>query len=442
MTLSDLTPHVVRNLGLLALGAGSVLLAAQSAYSAGTSLYAWEDESRHAGSRSPETFEAPHTTFTILLPARHEEAVIAGTIERMVQLDYPAHLVQVLVIMEAGDAGTIATVQAKLADLQRRGIDHVRMVTFDDPPINKPHGLNVGLAQATGEIVTIFDAEDVPHEDILNVVNTIVLRERCPVVQCGVQLMNYRQHWFSAMNVVEYFFWFKSRLHYHGTRRAVPLGGNTAFMRRDLLLRMGGWDDGCLTEDADIGIRMSAAGVPMRLVYDDRHVTQEETPHTVGDFIRQRTRWDQGFLQVLGKGDWRRLPTFRQRLLAFYTLAFPVLQAAMMLYLPIALYTMVAVKVPVLVAMAAALPLYMVGIQFLIGVVGLKEFAAAHDLPPVRLTSLRMAVAFFPYQWLLAYSAIRAVGRQMRHVNTWEKTTHTGAHRNDALLAAPVEAGP
>ena len=74
-----------------------------------------------------------------------------------------------------------------------------RLVTFDDPPINKPHGLNVGLREASGDVVTIFDAEDEPHPDILNVVNTVMVREGAEVVQCGVQLMNYDDRWFSAL---------------------------------------------------------------------------------------------------------------------------------------------------------------------------------------------------------------------------------------------------
>jgi cellulose synthase/poly-beta-1,6-N-acetylglucosamine synthase-like glycosyltransferase len=305
----------------------------------------------------------------------------------------------------------------------------VALLTFDDPPINKPHGLNVGLAEATGEVVTIFDAEDEIHPDILNIVNTVMRREGYGVVQCGVQLMNYADHWFSALNVLEYFFWFKSRLHYHGTRGAVPLGGNTAFIRRDLLEALGGWDQHCLTEDADLGIRLSAAGLPMRLVYDDRYVTKEETPHTVRDFIRQRTRWDQGFLQVLGKGDWRYLATRRQRALAFYTLVFPILQAVLMAYLPLSLLMMVTLKAPVLVAMVSTLPLYMVGVQFLISIVGLREFTTAHGLKRSRLSAIVLALAFLPYQWLLSYAAVRAVVRQLAHINTWEKTTHTGAHR-------------
>ena len=425
------------SVGDLLLAGGSLLLATQSAYTAALMLYAWEDEDKLVQSSAPRTFEPPRHSFTVLLPARHEEAVIQDTIQRVVDLNYPRDLVQVLVVIESGDSGTIGKVNEKLAELRQRGIEHVRLITFSDPPINKPHGLNVGLREAPGDVVTIFDAEDEPHPDILQVVNTVMVRDGAPVVQCGVQLMNYADRWFSALNVLEYFFWFKSRTHYHSAVGMVPLGGNTVFIRRDLLEQMNGWDQYCLTEDADVGIRLSTLGVPIRVLYDDEYVTREETPPTVSQFIKQRTRWNQGFLQVVAKGDWLRLPTWPQRLLALYTLAFPVFQAITMIYLPISLWMMVFVKMPILVAMISTLPVYVLVIQFVISLVGLYEFTGVHGLRPSLLTPLWLLAAYMPYQWLLAFAALRALWRQLRGVNTWEKTAHIGAHRTprDAATA-------
>jgi len=421
----------------LALVVGSVLLATLSGYSAALMLYAWEDEEKLARNSAPASFEAPRHSFTVLLPARHEEEVIQDTLQRVVDLAYPHELVQVLVVIEAGDTGTIAKVDDKLEQLRRRGVHHVRLVTFDDPPINKPHGLNIGLAMSMGDVVTIFDAEDEPHADILNVVNTVMAREGAPVVQCGVQLMNYADRWFSALNVLEYFFWFKSRMHYHAAVGMVPLGGNTVFIRRALLDRIGGWDQYCLTEDADVGIRLSTLGVPIRVLYDDRYVTREETPPSVGQFVKQRTRWTQGFIQVLLKGEWLRLPTLPQRLLALYTLGFPIVQALTILYVPLSLWMILAVKVPVPVAMVSMLPLYLLVVQYGISLAGLYEFAAVHRLRPSIWSPLWLAIGYLPFQWLLGYAALRAVWRHLLRDNSWEKTQHIGAHRV-ALSAVPL----
>jgi glycosyltransferase XagB len=426
----------------LALGLGSTVLALQSGYAAALMLYAWEDGEKRSRNSVPRRYASPRRSFTILLPARNEEDVIQQTIQQVVGLNYPRELVQVLVVIEAGDDGTIAKVEEKIAELGRHGVEHVRLLTFSTPPINKPHGLNVGLRHATGEVVTIFDAEDEPHPDILQAVNTLMVAEDVPVVQCGVQLMNYDDHWFSALNVLEYFFWFKSRMHYHAAVGMVPLGGNTVFMRRDLLERMGGWDQECLTEDADIGIRLSAEGVPIRVVYDDEYVTREETPPSVGQFIKQRTRWNQGFLQVLGKGDWARLPGWPQRFLALYTLSFPLFQVATLLYVPLSLWLMLTAKVPVLVALISTLPLYMLVVQLAICVAGLYEFTGVHGLRPSRLAALRLVLAYLPYQWLLGIGALRAVWRQARGRRGWEKTRHVGAHRAQPAEALAVPVSP
>jgi glycosyltransferase XagB len=423
------------NLSELLLAGISLLLAIQSGYSVVLALYAWEDDQTLRRNRAPETFEAPRKRFTLLLPARHEEQVIQETIQRMAELNYPPGLVQILVVIEAGDHGTIGQVEARLAMLREQGIGNVRLITFDDPPINKPHGLNVGLRYATGDVVTIFDAEDEPHPDILNVVNTVMVREGAEVVQCGVQLMNFADRWFSALNVLEYLFWFKSRMHYHAAVGMVLLGGNTVFFAREQLDQAGGWDEGCLTEDADIGIRLSTRGTRVRVIYDDGYVTREETPPTIGQFVKQRTRWNQGFLQVLMKGEWLRLPTLAQRLLALYSLAFPLVQALTLLYLPVSLWLMIFGKLPVLVAMISSLPVYMLLAQMAISICGLYEFMAAHRLRRSWLALLWLLVAFLPFQWLLGFAALRAVWRQARGMNGWEKTRHIGAHRVGQIAA-------
>src|SRR5258708_25547253 len=96
----------------------------------------------------------------------------------------------------------------------------------------------------------------------------------------------------------------------------------------------------------------------MRVIYDDRYVTREETPPTLSQFIKQRTRWSQGFLQTLLKGEWRRLPRLGQRLLAVYTLGFPAIQAGLGIYILASLIMIVPGKTPLRGAPTPVLPVY------------------------------------------------------------------------------------
>ena len=409
----------------------SILLTVQAAHTAYIMIYTWDRPDAYRRSRAPETFREPQKSFTVMLPARHEEEVIQETIGRVVNARYPRSLMEVLVICEHTDRGTIEKVEEKIAELRRQRVDNVRLVVFDDTPINKPHGLNIGLAQSSNEVVTIFDAEDEIHPDIFNIVNTVMLEEGVRVVQCGVQLMNYDSSWYSSLNVLEYFFWFKSRLHYQAQFGVTPLGGNTVFFARSLIEEIGGWDERNLTEDADVGIRLSVLGEPVRVVYDDEFVTKEETPPTLAHFVKQRTRWSQGFLQTLKKGDWLRLPTWKHRLMAAYTLGFPMAQAVLALYVPVSIWMMFTTKVPVAQALVLMLPAYLLVSHYFMAMIGLFEFAEAHGLRASWKTPLVMALAYLPYQWLLAYAAFRAFVRELRGMSNWEKTRHVGAHRSN-----------
>lgn len=413
--------------GLLIL---SLLVFAQALFSLYLMLYAWQHPDQLERNTGPRSFDSPEKSFTVLLPARDEQEVIGETIRTVCAAHYPRKLLEVVVICHASDHATIAEALKAASRLPEW---RIAVEIFGGELINKPRALNVGLARTKNDVVTVFDAEDDIDPDVFNVVNTVMRRENVNIVQAGVQLMSFRHRWYSIHNCLEYFFWFKSRLHFHSHVGMVPLGGNTIFMRRTLIDHVGGWDEACLTEDADIGLRLSALGEPIRVVYDPQHVTREETPPTVMDLVRQRTRWHQGFLHVLRKGTWLDLPNWRQRLLAFSTLSYPILQVPLMLLWPLVIVGLVWIKVPVIVAIASFLPLYATFFQLVITIVGAAAFAREYGQKLPRLMPLWIVVTFLPYQWLLGASALRAVLRELRGANDWEKTEHVGAHRIPSL---------
>lgn len=403
----------------------TIAITAQALFNLRLRLFIWEDPGHASLNRTPTEYREARLSFTILLPARREERVFRDTIQKIHDLHYPKELVQIIAICREDDPGTIAEAVAKIHELHDPAL---QLLVFDDEPINKPHGLNLGLRVARGDVVTIFDAEDEPHPDILNVVNTLMGDGDVDVVQSGVQLMNHDTRWFCVLNVLEYFFWFKSALHFFARVGMIPLGGNTVFVRRPLLEALGGWDEACLTEDAELGVRLSAARARIRVIYDDAYVTREETPHSVQQLVKQRTRWNQGFIQVLSKGDWLRLETFSQRLLAFYVLVMPEVQASFALLVPVSV-AMSFVHLPLWLAMLTFAPLYCLLLAIFIDLAGFRVFVRTHGRRWTWGQGAMLVLGYLPYQWLLGVGALRAVYRHARGRSNWEKTSHQGQHR-------------
>lgn len=382
-------------------------------------LHAWRTPETLASTGFSGPIDAPALSFSLLVPARHEEAVLARTLSRLAESQHPD--VEVIAIIGHDDPGTEE--QARAAE--RAFPDRVRVVIDHSWPKNKPKALMTALPHCTGSIIGVFDAEDDVDVRLLRFVDAAFRHTDADVVQSGVQLVDFRAHWFSVRNCLEYFFWFRSRLHLQADHGFIPLGGNTVFMRADRLRAADGWNTECLAEDCEIGVRLSTAGARTVVAYDPHIVTREETPPSLRALLKQRTRWNQGFLQVYRYGLWRALPR-RRRMLARFTLAQPFLQAFAGLAVPAAIAMVLWARVPVAVALLSFLPLIPVLATVAFEVIGLREFCRCYFVRPRAGDYLRLVLGSVPYQLVLSVAAVRAAIREMAGHRGWEKTEHVG----------------
>ena len=408
----------------------SLLLGAIAATTLVWMLHAWRTpESLAASGLDSNDLTTTHT-FSLIVPARDEENVLELTLSRLIKSEHPGF--ELLVVVGDDDPAT-GEVAQRVAMLHP---DLVRVVVDISSPKSKPKALNAALPYCAGSVTGVFDAEDDVHPALLRRVDQCFQKTDADVVQAGVQLMNFRSSWLTVRNVLEYYFWFRSRLHLHARQRFIPLGGNTVFVRTEVLRAVGGWDPECLAEDCELGVRLSACGARTAVFYEPDLVTREECPPTLGAFVRQRTRWNQGYLQTLSRRYWQQLP-FRQRALGLYILAMPYLLALAWLMFPIALGTAVAVKAPIGITLFSFLPAVPMLSILTAEVVGLGEFCRTYGERASARDYARLVVGLPLYQFVLAFSAARAVAREARGTTAWEKTEHLGLH----LSGANVEQG-
>lgn len=231
--------------------------------------------------------------YTILVPAYNEPEVVADLIAAMDALEYPRDRLQVLLLLEADDQTTIDAAKAC-------GESDVITILLVPPaePRTKPKACNYGLHFATGDIVTIFDAEDLPEPLQLRRVVAAFrdLPDNVACVQAKLVYHNGHQNLLTAWFTAEYALWFGYLLPgMMVSTSPIPLGGTSNHLRRDILRRIGAWDPFNVTEDADLGLRIASNGYHTAVI--DSYTLEEANSDAI-NWIRQRSRWYKGYLQT------------------------------------------------------------------------------------------------------------------------------------------------
>ncbi|MEN3222681.1 glycosyltransferase [Mycolicibacterium porcinum] len=231
--------------------------------------------------------------YTILVPAYNEPEVVADLIAAMDALEYPRDRLQVLLLLEADDHVTIEAARAC-------GESEVITILLVPPadPRTKPKACNYGLHFATGEIVTIFDAEDLPEPLQLRRVVAAFrdLPDDVACVQAKLVYHNGHQNLLTAWFTAEYALWFGYLLPgMMVSSSPIPLGGTSNHLRRDILREIGAWDPFNVTEDADLGLRIASYGYRTAVI--DSYTLEEANSDAI-NWVRQRSRWYKGYLQT------------------------------------------------------------------------------------------------------------------------------------------------
>jgi len=232
--------------------------------------------------------------FTVLVPMYREPAMLPMLAQALRDLDYPLGKLDIKLVLEASDHETIEVAS-------RLGLEGMFEVIRVPPslPRTKPKACNFALQFARGEYLVIYDAEDRPEPDQLRKVVATFRKSSANTacLQCSLSYFNFSENWLTRMFTLDYGLWFDQLL--PGLDRfkiPIPLGGTSNHFKIDVLRELHGWDPFNVTEDADLGVRLTQKGYRVGIVDS---TTFEEASCHANNWIRQRSRWMKGYMQTL-----------------------------------------------------------------------------------------------------------------------------------------------
>ena len=257
----------------------------------------------------PPIPDADLPTYTVVAALHDEAEVVGQLIARLARIDYPPERLQGFLVLEAHDLDTIA--QARHAP-RPPWLD--LLMAPAGRPQTKPRALNIALGHATGELLTVYDAEDDPDPGQLREAAARFAADDSGRLACLQAPLRIRRRYraldpspfLDRQFALEYASLFEAVL--PGLARLglpFPLGGTSNHFRTDVLRAVGGWDAWNVTEDADLGFRLWRGGWTLGVL---SRPTWETPPGGLNAWLPQRTRWLKGYMQTFGvhtRAPWR-----------------------------------------------------------------------------------------------------------------------------------------
>ena len=248
---------------------------------------------------SPDTKDSAPGSYlpkvSIHVPAYNEPPdMLKSTLDCLAKLDYPDF--EVLIIdNNTRDPQIWHPIESHCRILG----DRFRFFHVDPLKGFKAGALNFALQNmaADSEIIAVIDSDYQVKSSWLRELIPCFTKPEIGFVQAPQDYRDDRENTFKTMCYAEYQGFFHIGMVTRNDRNAIIEHGTMTMVRTSVLRQVGGWAEWCITEDAELGLRIFEHGYEG--AYVEKSYGKGLIPDTFVDYKKQRYRWAYGAIQIL-----------------------------------------------------------------------------------------------------------------------------------------------
>jgi len=356
--------------------------------------------------------------FTILVPVKNEEKVIGRFLEAVALLNYPNDKKEIIIV-EDGSTDRTAEICKKYA------MEHNKLtvkILHKSTSNGKSPALNYGVKHARGEIIAIFDADNVPYADALLNACKYFEDSKVAAVQGRTMSINQDENVLTKFVSYEDAVWCEAYLRGKDALNLfVHLKGSCQFIRRTILNKLDGFDEKTLSEDMELSAKLTEKGYKVRYASDV--CSWQETPASLKRLLTQRTRWFRGTMEVAFKyGRLMAKPSLKS-FDAEATLFGPFILIASLLTYLASLYTFL-IPFPLSLLLEVTTRFTAVSATLTLFICGLALIYASKPRKATNVFWLPFIYLYWTLQTFIAIYAVLLIF--LRRPQKWVKTEKTG----------------
>ena len=234
---------------------------------------------------------------SLQVPAYNEPVeIVQRTLDSLARLNYPNYEVLVM------DNNTpLEETWRPLEEICRGLGPRFHCLHLDQWPGYKSGALNFAVTQTDprAEIIGIIDADYQVDPDFLRELVPAFANLQVAFVQTPQDYSDVKGDIFSESTYRGYRYFFEVSMPSRNERNAIIFAGTMGLIRKSVLEEIGGWDEWCITEDAEASLRILKRGY--QSLYINRAFGSGLMPFNFEGLKKQRFRWCFGGIQLLKK---------------------------------------------------------------------------------------------------------------------------------------------
>jgi|GEM_PF-618079 cellulose synthase/poly-beta-1,6-N-acetylglucosamine synthase-like glycosyltransferase len=233
-----------------------------------------------------ESSEGYRPSVSVIFAVKNEGSVIAESIKKVLEMDYPEEKLKVIVIDDHSTDNTLKII-SDIADGKK-----VRVFQNPGEP-GKASAINSSLSFIDTDLVLMLDADHHVPEDYLKKAVYMFKNPRLGLVQGMLTIRNGKKSLIARLVELEYYAFYQV---FYAARVLTVYLGTGAIFRKKALLEAGNFNNNICTEDMEMSFRIHQLGYEVKFSTDI--TTYELAPDTLQHFIKQRYRWIRGTWQA------------------------------------------------------------------------------------------------------------------------------------------------
>lgn len=279
--------------------------------------------------RKPEDIILKKTPLvSVLIPAYNEGESIILTINSLLNNNYPN-----LEIIVIDDGSTDRTCEICKPFEDKRLIRLFR----NKKRYGKAYSLNLGLKEAKGEYIIPVDSDTTFSKDVIENLLYHFKDPKVGAVSGNICVRNPKVNLLTKLQACEYLQSISLGRRFLSFANLLPIvSGAFGCYRKDVLSSVGGWEPE-LGEDLDISLKVRELN--LKIKFEPEAIAYTHAPERVRSLIKQRFRWDKGYLRMFFKKHYCLLNPFKHNpsnfLTALDNLIFQVLPALLPIFFPL-----------------------------------------------------------------------------------------------------------